>query len=223
MSLVAYDSFTRTISSALGTADVGGAWTINTNTFDCNGTQGMSDTVAGSTRRARLASVSSLNQDYKLRIKTDKVAAGGYQQFILTLRQLDQDANYYEVLVKFTTAQAVTIQLSRRIASSSFVIGSETTVSGLTHAADTFIRVRAQALGASPTTLRAKAWADGSAEPSAWTISASDSTAALQVASHLGIRWFNEATSSQGTVTAYFDDLTVTTGSTPSQGLILDG
>jgi hypothetical protein len=68
---------------------------------------------------------------------------------------------------------------------------------------DTFV-LRVQAEGANPTTIRAKVWRAGAAEPSAWMATATNTTAALQTAGTLGIRTVN---SSSTVTTLSFDNL----------------
>ena len=68
---------------------------------------------------------------------------------------------------------------------------------------DTFV-LRVQAEGANPTTIRAKAWKAGATEPSTWTVTATNTTAALQTAGTLGIRTLNSASS---VTTLSFDNL----------------
>ncbi|MFB4351501.1 PKD domain-containing protein, partial [Microbacterium sp. CR_7] len=60
-------------------------------------------------------------------------------------------------------------------------------VSGLTVTAGTTLTVRVEASGTSPTTVRAKVWKAGAAEPGSWQVSASDSTAALQAPGQVGL------------------------------------
>ena len=73
---------------------------------------------------------------------------------------------------------------------------------GLTFTPDTSARVQAE--GANPTTIRAKAWKAGATEPSTWTVTATNTTAALQTAGTLGIRTLNSASS---VTTLSFDNL----------------
>jgi hypothetical protein len=63
--------------------------------------------------------------------------------------------------------------------------------------------------GASPTTIRVKAWADGQPEPSSWQFAATNSTAAVQGAGSVGLRVYMSSTNAP--VTFGFDDFSVTT------------
>jgi hypothetical protein len=74
-----------------------------------------------------------------------------------------------------------------------------------------FVRVRVQATGSDPTTVRAKAWLRGSAEPDAWQLSVVDWTGRLQFAGGAGLSWNVEHALPNG-VDIYFDDLEVWSG-----------
>ena len=65
---------------------------------------------------------------------------------------------------------AVFVQVSASSATPRRPSAPAVTVHGLAHTPGAGIWVRDQATGAIPTTLRAKAWADGSVEPTAWNV-----------------------------------------------------
>jgi hypothetical protein len=52
------------------------------------------------------------------------------------------------------------------------------------------LQVRLDVAGTDTTTLRAKAWVSGDAEPADWQVDVTDTTAALQAAGALGISTF---------------------------------
>ena len=64
--------------------------------------------------------------------------------------------------------------------------------------------------GASPTTLRLRAWADGSAEPATWQYTATNAAAGLQTAGAVGLRAYTGSSVSNGPITLTFDDFRVT-------------
>ena len=89
-------------------------------------------------------------------------------------------------------------------------IGNMVLVAGLTHPANAIIHLRAQVSGASPTTIHVRAWADGSAEPTTWQYSATNSNASLQGAGSLGLRTYIGGATTNAPVTFSFDDDRVT-------------
>ncbi len=76
--------------------------------------------------------------------------------------------------------------------------------------ANSFVRLRFQVVGANPTTLRRKAWADGQAEPSNWRYNATDRASSLQTVGAVGLRAYLSSTASKAPVVFSFDDFRVT-------------
>jgi hypothetical protein len=71
------------------------------------------------------------------------------------------------------------------------------------------LRLRFQALGASPTTLNAKVWKVGTAEPAEWQNTTTDGSAGLQGSGSVGVRAYLGGGATNAPVTAAFDDLSV--------------
>jgi hypothetical protein len=69
------------------------------------------------------------------------------------------------------------------------------------------IRVRAQAIGSDPTTIRVRAWAPSSPEPTVWQVSVIDWTGSLQHDGAIGMGWGATSTVSQSAPVLRFDDL----------------
>ena len=80
-------------------------------------------------------------------------------------------------------------------------------VPGLTYAVGDSLEVAFEVTGASPTTLRAKVWATGQAEPVAWSLVATDSTPALQAAGHVGVATYVSGSAVNAPLTVSIDDL----------------
>lgn len=89
-------------------------------------------------------------------------------------------------------------------------IGTAVTVAGLTYNPTVGLRIRVQATGTTPTTLRARVWSGSAAEPSTWQVTTTDSTAALQFAGGLGLTSYLSGTATNAPVMARFDDLSAT-------------
>jgi hypothetical protein len=71
------------------------------------------------------------------------------------------------------------------------------------------VQLRVQVIGSAPTTIRAKVWALGTPEPSAWQTTVTDSTAAMQTSGAVGLAFYLGSTATVTPVTATFDDLIV--------------
>jgi hypothetical protein len=63
--------------------------------------------------------------------------------------------------------------------------------------------------GTSPTTLQAKVWRDGQAEPAAWQVSGSDNSAALQTAGGAGLMAYLSGSTTNAPVGVTFDTFRV--------------
>jgi hypothetical protein len=84
-------------------------------------------------------------------------------------------------------------------------------VSGLTYTAGQQLTMRVQVFGTNPTTVRAKVWRAGQAEPAAWQASVTDSTATLQASGTIGLRAYLSASATITPVTIKFDNYVVNT------------
>ncbi|MEO5877378.1 MAG: PKD domain-containing protein, partial [Streptosporangiaceae bacterium] len=205
---LATDAFGRTAVNGLGTADTGGAWTSSGTAANLS--------VSGGKARAALPTLSAGPGGYLNTVSTDdaevttsvaadKAGTGNGAYFWLAGRRI-AGAGEYRARVRFRPGGVVSLQLSRTdAASAETAIGSELTVAGLTYAPGTVLKVKVLTTGTSPTTLKAKVWADGSAEPD-WQLSGTDATAALQAAGSVGFRSYLSGSSTNAPIVLTLDD-----------------
>ncbi|MFD3443753.1 PKD domain-containing protein [Microbacteriaceae bacterium 4G12] len=201
--LLASDAFERSVTNGLGSADAGGAWTLGStaSNFSVSSGVGRFGTPAGSTRSAYLRDVSSTDTDARVTATLQQPVTGSGAYVSVLARRTD--AGEYLGRVKVLPDGSASIQVMRDGTSLRNV-----TVPGLRFSAGDRMEIRVQAFGVSPTTVRAKVWAAGTAEPDAWQASATDATAGLQVAGHIGLRSYLSGTAT-GAVTVAFDGLAV--------------
>jgi hypothetical protein len=207
--IVAQDAFGRTISNGWGNAQSGGAYALrgSSSDFSVDGSSGlMRLSVAGTNRAAALPQVSARDVDLSLRVATDKLAVGGPMYVYAAVRRVSTTTAYW-LKLRLGTNRAVYVQASRLVNNVEQGLGSEVRVDGLTHVADSFIRLRGQATGSNPTAIRVKAWAEGQAEPSGWAYSATDSTSSLQTTGALDLRAYLSSKATNAPVNVRFDDL----------------
>ncbi|WP_210480609.1 PKD domain-containing protein [Naasia sp. SYSU D00948] len=208
---LARDAFERTLASGLGSAEVGGAWTLvgPATRYSVSGGTGRITSNAGSTMRATLESVSSADTEVQVTVSTAQAITGGSHYVSVIGRRIGTDD--YRARLVIGTNGAVTLQLQRN--------GTTLTsgvLTGVTYATGDQIRVRLQVTGTSPTTIRAKAWKVGTTEPANWRLTTTDSTAGYQVPGGVGIATYLNASATTA-VTTTFDDLWAgPTGSTPT-------
>ncbi|NTW38914.1 MAG: PKD domain-containing protein, partial [Cellulomonadaceae bacterium] len=211
---LASDGFARTVSSGWGTADLGGLWTVSgaaTSYTVGNGLGSQKLTAAGATRSAALGSVSSTDTEVMVATSLDKVQTGGGSTVTVTGRRVG--ALEYAARLKFVSTGVVTVS-----AMQSATALASANLAG-TYAPGDQLQVRLQVVGTSPTTVRAKVWKVGSAEPAAWTVSTTDSTATLQAPGQVALGSYLTSSATNAPMTATFDNLLVypTTAPPPNQ------
>jgi PKD repeat protein len=203
----AADTFTRTLSSGWGTAETGGAWTVGpvAQGSVTGGVGQLRMPTAGAGPGAYLAGASSSSTDLTATVSVDKTATGSGTYMWIRGRRV-AGAGDYRTKLWWQTGNALRISLSRTdAAGAETAIGSSVLLSGGVTAGDQ-LRVRMQATGTGPTTLRAKVWRLGQTEPSSWTVSATDSTAALQVGGYVGLTTYLSTSATNAPVTVSIDD-----------------
>jgi len=206
----AADAFSRSVTSTWGSADVGGAYTLQgtaANYSVADGVGRISVPSAGITRSAILTDVSERDLDISFRVKTDKAAAGG-GYFVYAVARRNGN-NEYRPRITLNANGSVSAHAGVLLNNSESGIGSAVTVAGLSHTADSFIWLRAQVEGQSPTTIRVKAWAHGQAEPAEWHYTGTNSASALQTAGAVGLRTYLGSQVSNAPVAFSFDDYLV--------------
>nr|WP_286276081.1 PKD domain-containing protein [Naasia aerilata] len=209
---LAADTFGRTSTGSFGTAETGGAWTVSgtaSNYSVANGT-GRFSTAAGSERNAYLNSVSSNSSDLRVSVALTRPTAstvyvGAYGRRV--------GSDYYRARASVSTSGAVVLQLQH---------GTTTlrtgTVSGLTFNNGDTLQLRVQVTGTSPTTIQAKVWKSGTEEPFNWTLTTTDTTAALQAAGSVGLYAYTSSGGAPSPNVVSWDNLSVTGagGGTPT-------
>jgi hypothetical protein len=207
----ANDLFSRSLANSWGSAGTGGAYTLQGTAADyaVTGSAGTIALAAGVTRSALLTTVSALDVDLSFRVATNKVPAGGAQYIYGVIRRVSASAEY-RAKIRIANNGAVFVQASFVSANVETPIGTEVQVTGLTASPGSFIWLRAQVSGTSPTTIRIRAWADGSTEPSTWQYTATNAAAGLQIAGAVGLRAYTGSAVTNGPITLTFDDFRVT-------------
>jgi PKD repeat protein len=190
VTVIAEDTFNRTVSNGWGTATTGGAWTT-TNTaanFAVSaGTGRITVPTAGSTRAIYLGSASSSDADVQVGIAVDKAATGGGTYVSVIGRRVASQGDYR---AKLRLVAGGSARLSITHVSSGnveTVIVPETAVPGLTVAAGERVNVRLQATGTGSTALRAKAWKAGTTEPATWLVTGTNALSGMQTAGSFGL------------------------------------
>lgn len=207
---VVADSFGRTSAGSWGPAETGGTWSVNTPTtrFSTDGEGGamaLEAPRAGAT--ATLGSVSTTNANGVVDLSVDKVGTGSgtYSTFILR----KQGTSDYRVSLIFGANGALSLSAAR-VASGTETAIRTVNVSGLTYGAGDVLRLRFGLSGTNPTTITAKVWTSGRAEPATPQLTTTDSTAGLQSAGAFAIKGYLGGSATNAPVVVRYDNLLVT-------------
>lgn len=209
----AEDTFNRTVSNGLGSAETGGPWsgTGNANNYSvAGGTGRLRVATAGSGNYAYLGSVSSSATDLYLEVASDKPASGSGLYVSAVGRRIAGSGDY-RAKTLVTPSGAVSLSLIRTTAS-----GAETTIQsalpigGLSYAVGDRLAMRLQVTGTGTTVIRAKIWKAGTAEPATWQRSVTDTTAALQTAGGVGLTTYLSGSANNAPITVLLDNVKAT-------------
>jgi hypothetical protein len=216
------DDFSRTVSNGWGTAGKGGAYVLtggNANFAVAAGAATVTLPQANANKAAALPNVFLQDADVTVRVALDKVAAGNAGYAYAEVRVAGSNA--YRPKLIFNANGTISVHAGVVVNGSESAVAPAIVVPGLTQSAGKFYWLRAQVTGVNPTTIKVKAWADGTAEPANWQFSATNGAAQLQTAGAVALRAYSRSTNAPVTYT--FDDYRVVGQPpvTPPQGSTL--
>ncbi|WP_341953223.1 PKD domain-containing protein [Salinibacterium sp. TMP30] len=199
---IALDDFTRTVAAGWGTANTGGGWSTNVNSaFTVSSGSGLvAHATPGSTRRALLTGVSQTAVEAQVEISADKVAESGHIVMGIIGRQVG--SAFYQARARLQPGGAVGLQ----IMSGSSTVLANMNVPGLSYVAGDTLILKTSVSGTNPTTITAKLWKAGDAEPAGWQLSTTDSTAALQAAGSIGFESYLSSSAPNAPVAVRLDN-----------------
>lgn len=205
----ATDAFARTSTGSLGVADVGGAWTVTGSTAYYSvgsGTAKMAMTKAGSGPTAYLSSVSARDTNSTVDVSLSSAPTGGGVYLALTSRRIGT-SEYRLRLRLLPTSTTLSIN---KIENGTETVIKTVTISGLTYAVGTSLRMRFMVSGSGTTNLSGKVWKIGAVEPTAYQVTTTDTTSLLQAAGAVGLQaYLSAATGTTAPITASFDNVSV--------------
>ncbi|WP_426976583.1 PKD domain-containing protein [Pseudarthrobacter sp. O4] len=201
---LAKDGFERSVTGGLGAAEAGGNWTLSgSGSFYSVGSgSAVISTPAGKGPAAHLGSVASAAADSAVTFAIDKLPSSGAIYVSVIGRRVG--TSEYRAKSWITTSGALQLQVTRVVGGVETAI-STGTVPGPYVVGDS-LRLRLAVSGAAPTTVQAKMWKIGSAEPAGWQATGTDSTAGLQVAGSVGMLTYLSGIAANGPVSVRFDD-----------------
>ena len=205
------DAFGRVVTDGWGSASTGGAYALGglAANFDVNGAAGTIVLPTASSTRTASLPVSARDVDVTVTVRTDKVATGSGQYIYVVSRRQPSGAEY-RTMLKLAANGTVDVRPLLFTGTAESAVAPAVTIPGLTRTTATNLRLRTQITGANPTTIRIRAWPTTVAEPTTWSITATDSTAALQVTGTLGLLAYLSSSTTNAPVLLTVDDYTVT-------------
>jgi PKD repeat protein len=206
--VLAADTFERSVVNGFGTADLGGSWTTTGSTANYSVTGGAGQhrsPSAGITTNSFLNGVSAGDVVATVDVSFSSAPTGGGVYSALIVRRTGS-SDYRARIRAMPTGTTLSLM---RVNGGTTVL-STVTLPGLTYAPGDVIRIQVSATGSGTTTLSAKAWRVGDAEPAGWQTTTTDSTAALQGAGGVGLSTYLSGSSTTVPVFTRYDDLVVT-------------
>lgn len=203
--VLAADGFDRA-EGVLGESQFGGAWTQTSGAANVgieDGQARFTSQKAGQTRTATLRDILTDSTDMSFSFSTSEEVQNGRMYVSAIGRTIG--AEDYRGRWIIDTNGRVQAQLSRGGSALAW-----TNLSGIVIEPGKAYKVRLQVYGSGETTLRSKIWEAGSDEPSAWQLSTTDSTPALQQPGYSGISTYAGGGIDPTPYNVYIDDLEIT-------------
>ena len=192
--VLASDAFDRTVSGGLGTADVGGPWTVlqasGTRQSVAPGVASMTLPAAGNNTGSFLGNVSATSVDIRTSFNLSATPTGNGTYVYVTGRRVSNN-NEYRVRVRVLADGRVALTVSRLTTSGTTVTegfpGGETIVPGLSYTVGDSLNVRVQMSGTGTTQITASVWPATGTEPVTPNMIRTDTTVGLQAAGAIGL------------------------------------
>lgn len=197
------DNFERTSTNGLGSTETAQAWSVagsGTNYTVSGGVGRLTSQTKGANLQASLNSVASADTEVRVVASPQQAPTGSGVYVSVLARKVGSDD--YRARAVLNANGTVNLELQR-----SGTLLRNAVVSGLTYQTGDKLNFRVQAFGTSPTTVRAKVWKAGAAEPSAWQLSTTDSTAVLQAPGGIGLGTYLGGSATVFPLTVTFDEL----------------
>lgn len=204
---LAADDFGRDVAAGgWGAAAPGGAWTLSggASSFSVAGGEGlMALPVAGTNRKAQLQSVAAGDVEIRSELSLEEISDGG-GTFVSLAGRTSGFSSEYRAKVWIKSTGAVQLQLNSLQSAEATLAAAN--IAGLSVAAGERLAVRMQVVGSSPTTIRAKVWTAGTAEPAAWQLTTTNMVPELQDAGAVGYSVSNAGSVTTGANVVRLDD-----------------
>jgi hypothetical protein len=209
-STVARDDFRRQDPAGWGVADKGGAYTVlgDGALVSTRGGVGVAAVTGAGPGAAVLRSVRAREVEVVFDVSGDALTRRGV--FVDAILRLLPDGSSYRtgITVGRDGGASATIRKGTGPELNEVEpLAPSVVMDGLVAQPDVTLRVRAQAVGSDPTTIRMRAWPTYSPEPQLWQVSVIDWTGSLQHDGAIGIAWGSDVPFPNSAPVLRFDDL----------------
>ena len=198
--VIASDSFNRTVTGGWGSADVGGPWTVLDTAASWSVTPGAGSisVAGGGQRRAVLGGASVQDVDLLAELVLPRCTGSGKNcdSFLVGRYTGGSSPTYYRIGVVQGAGRSTVFLRSQRSDGTNLAGDLNT---GIAAADGVVLWLRVDFQGVNPTVIRARVWPAGGSEPSAWLLNITDSTSAEQASGAVGVRARNEDTATAHT------------------------
>jgi PKD repeat protein len=204
---LAADTFTRSVASGWGTADLGGAWSTSTaSLFSVADGKGRVSVAASKGPQIHLSGMTGTDLETTAALSVDRAATGGGTYLSVVGRGATNEG--YRGKARIMPDGSVQLSLVRLVAGAETTLGTAAMPVSTFSAGDT-LKFRLRVSGTLPTSLSLKVWNSTASEPSGWQITASDSTVGLQKPGGVGLAVFLSSSATNGPIVVTMDDVTV--------------
>jgi hypothetical protein len=205
--LLAQDTFTRTVVTGLGAAEIGGPWALqgSPSSYAVLGDHATITLATPASGRAANLSVLSSDVDLETTLTLDKLptGAGMYGNYF---GRIVDDNNAYFAQVTVRADGGVDTTLVRDQPTDTLL---KTATAPFLLVAGQVLHVRVQVTGVNPTLIRLKVWRATESQPPTWLVSATDSDAPLQARGGVGIGFYLSGSATEFPYVVSFDDFVV--------------
>jgi PKD repeat protein len=187
--VLASDDFDTPVSGGLGTADVGGNWTVTAGgsrqSVPASGGATFNLAVGTNTGSHLLGAVSSSSTEVSTNVTVASTPTGGGASVYVIGRRVNANGHEYRARLRFLANNTVRLALVRMVPGEQ-LIGTEILLPG-TYTPGSLLNVKLRVTGTGTTALSATVWPSSATEPVVPSITRTDTTASLQAAGSVGL------------------------------------
>jgi len=188
--VVALDDFDRSVDGGWGSAELGGDYAATgRGTLSVEEGTAFAHLAAGDAGTVALSTFAVHDAALEYAVSLERLPADG-EVIIYAVLRLNADGAAYWLALHVTAAGDVYAGVESLVDGRARRIGASVLIPTTAGVAPPTLRVRAEAIGDDPTTLRIRAWSDGQPEPAAWQLSVIDWAGPLQHGGAIGLGWW---------------------------------